>query len=117
MKLYKLFLAILLLTLGSNLFAQKDSVNPGIDSTVTIMTSLLQKKILLSNSQTQEISGEIINWLNNKKDLEVKSVLNKIEDLLDLHQKSKFQIIKDEWWGNLIQKINSIGNAKKLNGK
>lgn len=117
MKLYKLFLAILLLSIASNLFAQKDSVNHGIDTTVKMMTSILQKKILLSNSQTEEISGTIINWINDKKDLEVKSVLTKIENLLDIHQKSKFQIIKDEWWENLIQKINSIGFSKKLNGK
>ncbi len=117
MKVYKLFLAVLLLALVPKLYAQKDSVNSGIDSTVKMMTTLLQKKILLSNNQTEEISMAIKNWLFDKKDLEVKSIFSKIESILDMHQKSKFQIIKEEWWNNLIQKINSIGFSKKLSSK
>ena len=117
MKFCMLFLAVLLITISPSLLAQKAIVNSGIDSTVKTMTALLQTKILLSDKQTGEISAAILNWLNDKEDLEVKTVLNNIKSILDLHQRSKFQIIKDEWWDNLIHKINSIGFSKKLNSK
>ncbi len=106
-----LFIAVIVS--AAALYAQKNSDAAKVDSTVKSGVSLLQQKILLNDEESEQITKAVITWLNDKNDLETSSILTKIESYLDKRQKSKFQIVKDEWWEGLVKEINS--DEKKKN--
>ena len=68
----------------------------------------LQFKILLNDSQTNEIKAILSSFINenNFSQENSQSTLNKIETLLTPKQKAKFDIIKTEWWNNFLKGLN-----------
>jgi|GEM_PF-2074505 len=111
-----LFLVAIVISTAA-LHAQNNPDNVKIDSTIKSNVTVLQQKILLSDNQAAQVTKAIISWLNDNNDLKISSIQNKIESFLDKRQNSKFQIVKDGWWNNLVKEINSIAENKKLNGK
>ena len=72
--------------------------------------SKLQDKILLSDEQTKEVKGFIIQSLNNKIGITNAEILfSKIEPLLDSRQKDKFEIVKTDWLNSIIKEVNNSG--------
>ena len=102
------FFTFLFIT-SSTLLAQKDSANlKSKNNLAQLAADKLQQKLLLSEKQTQQVEVIISKFLKEKtkSDDEVKSVQEKIENLLDNRQKAKFEIVKSDWWGFLTKHIN-----------
>ncbi len=67
----------------------------------------LQQKILLSDKQTGEIKAEVAKYIGEKSNLEDSSKLfAKIVPILDSRQKIKFEIIRNDWWTNMVKELN-----------
>ncbi|MHB1685844.1 MAG: hypothetical protein ACYCVH_00470 [Ignavibacteriaceae bacterium] len=117
MKFIYVISIIMIFVSANSLFAQKNSVDAKIDSTVGSMAAKLQQKILLTDKQTESIKEAIIQWLNDKNNLETSSIQAKIESFLGRREKSKYSIVQKEWWSGLLKALNSISANKKLSGK
>ena len=63
----------------------------------------LQQKILLTESQSDQIKTLLNDYFNNPSVAKQDTVDSKIESLLDSKQKMKYSIIKKDWW-NLVSK-------------
>jgi uncharacterized membrane protein required for colicin V production len=67
------------------------------------LTSKLQQKILLTQTQAEQIKTLLNDYFNNPSE-EKRSVLeSKIESLLDSKQKMKYSIVKKDWWNSVIK--------------
>ena len=86
-------------------YCQNDSIMKINDNIAKISSVKLQQKILLTDNQTTQVKDLLIRYLEkmNKKNGNSNLLLSKIESILTERQKSKYEIIKTEWW-NLVQK-------------
>ncbi len=77
------------------------------DTLATAAVTRLQQKILLNDKQTDQIKTEVENYIGDKSNLDNSSKLfAKIIPLLDARQKIKFEIIRNDWWNNLVKEVN-----------
>ena len=86
-------------------YCQNDSAMKINDNIAKISSVKLQQKILLTDNQTIQVKDLLISYLEqiNKKVGNSNLLLSKIESILTERQKSKYEIIKTEWW-NYVQK-------------
>ena len=99
------------------LIAQNKGTTAKIDSTIGSMAVKLQQKILLTDQQTKNIKGAIIQWLSGKNDIGTASIQTKIEGFLGNREKAKYSIIQKGWWSELVKALDSLSANKKLNGQ
>ena len=104
-----LLLAVFLFTLSMLSYAMSDSVSTAINKKqAEVFSSKLQQKILLNDSQTDQIKSILTLYISQSNFSEENSeiTLNKVESVLTQRQKAKFDIIKAEWWNNFIKYLN-----------
>ncbi len=109
-------IVIILLFSAGNLYSQTNQSNKLDESKIKSLASKLEKKVLLSESQTKSVENILINYaaelakfessnstseFSSKQQL-VESFNSKLVSLLDEKQKMKFDIIKDSWWGSVF---------------
>ncbi len=63
----------------------------------------LQQKILLTQTQTDQIKILLNDYLNNPTEEKRNTTESKIESLLDAKQKMKYSIIKKNWWDSVTK--------------
>ncbi len=63
----------------------------------------LQQKILLTQTQTDQIKILLNDYFNNPSDEKRSALDSKIESLLDAKQKMKYSIIKKDWWDSVTK--------------
>ncbi len=90
-------------------YCQKDSSTKVIEKIASNASIKLQQKILLSDDQTTEVKNLLIDYLTkmNIKKADSTLLLNNIKTVLSARQKSKFDIIKTEWWEYVEKEISS----------
>ena len=116
------FVSILLLMI-SNLINAQTINNIKLDSDeIKILTDRLSKKVLLNEQQSKELTLILTNYaanLQNKreavKNLEINdksktelttAAENSILALLDSKQKMKYEIVKADWWKQVVSEEN-----------
>ncbi|MDX1372846.1 MAG: hypothetical protein R3321_10270 [Nitrososphaeraceae archaeon] len=116
------FVSILLLMI-SNLINAQTIINIKLDSDeIKILTDRLSKKVLLNEQQSKELTLILTNYaanLQNKreavKNLEINdksktelttAAENSILALLDSKQKMKYEIVKADWWKQVVSEEN-----------
>jgi signal recognition particle GTPase len=103
-----------------NLYAQTAKSGQLDDTEIANLISKLQKKVLLTDSQTNSVRSilnayktEMISLQSSNSNSKytskqqlINDTLSKIISLLDEKQKMKFDIIKDGWWSNVTSEEN-----------
>lgn len=108
-KIYQRLFFVLLFLLLSVSSILPQSKNNFADS----ISAVLQKKLLLDNSQKLEVKKILINYINQpESETSISNAHNKISNLLDKRQKAKFDIIKKEWWQTINNKRKSVNRQK-----
>jgi signal recognition particle GTPase len=109
-------IVIILLFSAGNIFSQANQSNKLDESEIKNLASKLEKKVLLSESQTKSVENILNNYAselakfesgNSKSEFSSKQQLvesfnSKLVSLLDEKQKMKFDIIKEGWWGSVF---------------
>ncbi|MDO8549903.1 MAG: hypothetical protein Q7S39_07120 [Ignavibacteria bacterium] len=92
-------------------FAFISSANAQSTSKVTDeLVIKLQQKVLLTQTQTDEIKASLNDYFNNPLEEKLKALENKIESLLEEKQKMKYNIIKKDWWESVSKELNKKKN-------
>ncbi len=104
-----LLIFYLAFTLANLSFCQESSAEQIKEKIANVSSEKLQQKILLTDSQTIQVKNLLINYLtdNNKQESNLE-LLNKINSVLTDRQKSKFEIIKNEWWSFVEKEMESL---------
>ena len=68
----------------------------------------LQQKVLLTQTQTDEIKASLNDYFNNPSEEKLKALENKIESLLEEKQKMKYNIIKKDWWESVSKELKTV---------
>ena len=109
-------IVIILLFSAGNLYSQENQNNKLNNTEIKSLASKLEKKVLLSDSQTRSVENILNSYTselskfesgNSKSEFSSKQQIvdnfnSKIVSLLDEKQKMKFEIIKDSWWGSVF---------------
>lgn len=85
----------------SNISAHKSDI-------AKVYAEKLQQKILLSEDQTAKVRNILNDYLANASGNKNAPVLDKIEGFLDQKQKSKFEIIKNDWWNTFTKDVKKL---------
>lgn len=108
-KIFRFFFIAVVFLILSQSSALPQNKNNFADS----LSTVLQKKLLLDNSQKLEIKKILIDFISQpESESTIKTAHEKISNVLNKKQKAKFDIIRNEWWQAVNSKRNS-GNQKK----
>lgn len=87
-------------------FAFIFSANAQSTSKVTDdLTIKLQQKILLTQTQSEQIKVLLNNYFNNPSEENRNALETKIESLLNEKQKMKYNIVKNDWWKSVSKEL------------
>ena len=112
MKTYSCIFLSLFLIFSASAMAQNDKTagnKTGHNKFDTVASSAvvrLQQKILLSDKQTSELTSVVSKYIKVKENLDNSSKLfSQMLPLMDARQKIKFEIIRNDWWTNLVGEL------------
>jgi len=74
------------------------------------LTLKLQQKILLTQTQAEQIKILLNDYFNNPSEEKRNALESKITSLLDSKQKMKYSIIKKDWWDSVIKETSKAKN-------
>ncbi|OGU72116.1 MAG: hypothetical protein A2V93_06030 [Ignavibacteria bacterium RBG_16_34_14] len=72
----------------------------------------LQQKVLLTQTQTDQIKVALNDYFNNPSEEKRKALEAKIESSLEDKQKMKYNIVKKDWWESVSKEL---GKQKRTN--
>lgn len=83
--------------------ATAQNVNGKFEKAASNAVVMLQQKILLSDKQTSQLKTVVFNYIKIKENLNSPSKLfPQMIKMMDARQKIKFEIIRNDWWNNLV---------------
>jgi restriction endonuclease Mrr len=97
------YIVLIFVLLAFGLNAQQEKASSDVIETAV---AKLQQKVLLTDEQSSEVKTLLTGNENKLNDpATINNVKTKVEGLLDMRQKAKYQIIKDDWWNNLSKDL------------
>jgi hypothetical protein len=94
--------AIILLLFTAVIYSQDRGDN------AAVFAGKLKQKVLLTEGQTSQVESILSNYLNTETDNNDarNRYRQQVESLLNDKQKAKYEIIKDNWWGEINRSTN-----------
>ena len=115
-----IFTFLFVVSVNGNILSPMSKTAKLDNDEIASLTSKLSKKIILSDTQTNQVSSILTNYSKQLDEIRntnsapdeigmkqlMSSTADKINALLDAKQKMKYDIIKNDWWKEINTEAN-----------